>query len=208
MRRRALGALLAAGTLLAAGAVPASAQTAGSQAQSEPTVTLVPSTGSPPPGRRQTARQMIRTALAAPSIAALRAEHPRSFARAYLRDRDRWQVSVFERGGRTNREIGQVILDDRTGAVTEAWTGIQVPWTMARGYPGAFGRRANALYIWLPLLALFLLPFLRPPYRLVHVDLAAVALLSVSFAFFDAAKIGASVPLAYPPLVYCWSGSC
>jgi hypothetical protein len=73
---------------------------------------------------------------------------------------------------------------------------------MARGYPGAFGRRAGALYIWLPLLVLFLLPFLRPPYRLVHLDLAAVALLSVSFAFFDAAKIGASVPLAYPPLAY------
>ena len=30
---------------------------------------------------------------------------------------------------------------------------------MARGYPGAFGRHVNALYIWLPLCALFLLPF-------------------------------------------------
>ena len=31
---------------------------------------------------------------------------------------------------------------------------------MARGYPGAFGRKVNALYIWLPMCGMFLLPFL------------------------------------------------
>ncbi len=34
---------------------------------------------------------------------------------------------------------------------------------MARGYPGAFGRRVNALYVWLPLCLLFLAPFI--PWR-------------------------------------------
>ena len=34
---------------------------------------------------------------------------------------------------------------------------------MARGYPGAFGRHVNALYIWLPLCVLFLLPFVELP---------------------------------------------
>ena len=33
---------------------------------------------------------------------------------------------------------------------------------MARGYPGAFGRRVNALYVWLPLCLLFLAPFFCP----------------------------------------------
>ena len=46
-----------------------------------------------------------------------------------------------------------MIIDDATGRVLEQWTGFQVAWTMARGYPGAFGRHVNALYIWLPLCA-------------------------------------------------------
>ena len=52
-----------------------------------------------------------------------------------------------------------MIIDDRSGRVLEQWTGFQVAWTMARGYPGAFGEHVNALYIWLPLCLLFLLPF-------------------------------------------------
>ncbi len=31
---------------------------------------------------------------------------------------------------------------------------------MARGYPGAFGRRVNAWYMWLPLCMLFVAPFI------------------------------------------------
>ena len=46
--------------------------------------------------------------------------------------------------------------------VTEAWTGFQVAWSMARGYPGAFGRQVNALYVWLPMCVLFLVPVLAP----------------------------------------------
>ena len=44
---------------------------------------------------------------------------------------------------------------------------------MARGYQGAFGRKLNAPYVWLPLCALFLLPFIdfRRPFRLLHLDL-------------------------------------
>ena len=45
----------------------------------------------------------------------------------------------------------------------EQWTGFQVAWTMARGYPGAFGRHVDALYVWLPLCVLFLLPFVELP---------------------------------------------
>ena len=55
----------------------------------------------------------------------------------------------------------------------EVWTGYQVAWPMARGYPGAFGRKVNAPYVWIPLCVLFLLPFFdwRRPFRLLHLDL-------------------------------------
>ncbi len=97
-----------------------------------------------------------------------------------------------------------MIIDDTSGLVLEQWTGFQVAWTMARGYSGAFGRHVNALYIWLPLCLLFLLPFwnFRRPLSLLHLDLLALLSFSVSLAFFNHAHIYASVPLAYPPLLY------
>ena len=47
-----------------------------------------------------------------------------------------WQVNVWwEQAG----EIATGRVDDATHTVTEAWTGPQVAWKMARGYTGAFG---------------------------------------------------------------------
>ncbi len=78
---------------------------------------------------------------------------------------------------------------------------------MARGYPGAFGRRVNSLYVWLPLCALFLAPFV--PWRrrptLLHLDLLVFLGFSISLAFFNHAKIGLSVPLVYPFLLYLFT---
>ena len=76
---------------------------------------------------------------------------------------------------------------------------------MARGYPGAFGRKVNAPYVWLPLCAIFVLGLLdwRRPFRLAHLDLLVlVAGFGVSHYFFNRGNIGVSVPLAYPPLLY------
>jgi hypothetical protein len=75
---------------------------------------------------------------------------------------------------------------------------------MARGYPGAFGEHVNALYVWLPLCVLFFVPFFdwRRPLRVLHFDLLALLSFSVSLAFFNHGHIYASVPLAYPPLLY------
>src|SRR5271154_2655808 len=75
---------------------------------------------------------------------------------------------------------------------------------MARGQPGYFGGHVSALYIWLPLCLLFLLPFFdfRRPFSLLHLDLLVLLSLSVSLAFFNNAHIYASVPLVYPPLLY------
>ena len=46
-------------------------------------------------------------------------------------------------------QIALVKLEDATSRVTEAWTGPQVAWKMARGYDRAFGRRINDPAIWL-----------------------------------------------------------
>jgi hypothetical protein len=75
---------------------------------------------------------------------------------------------------------------------------------MARGYPGAFGKDINALYVWLPLCAVFAFPFIdwRRPFRLLHLDIAMLLAFSVSLAFFNNADVFESVPLVYPVLIY------
>ena len=206
--RRSLAVLAAAALLLAAAPAAAPAQraneTAGSTTGAPGVLTAPAMPDRPPAGWRLSARRVIRAAEAHPRIAAVKRENPGSYSRAFLKEQRRWQVSTYRpaRRGGDPKELGQAFVDDRTGRVLEAWTGIQVAWSMARGYEGAFGRRANAPWVWLPLLALFLLPFLRPPYRLVHLDLLALASLSVSYLFFCRGEIGLSVPLAYPPLLY------
>jgi hypothetical protein len=111
-----------------------------------------------------------------------------------------WQVDFYSHG--TSRV--QVIVDDATGTVRESWTGHQVAWQMARGYPGQFGHKLNAPYVWLPLAAIFLFGLLdwRRKWRVVHLDLLVLLSFGISEIFFNAANIGVSVPLAYPPLVY------
>ena len=50
-----------------------------------------------------------------------------------------------------------MLVDDGAGTVLEDWTEPQVTWTMARGYPGAFGRAVNSPWIWLGLTRFFVL---------------------------------------------------
>jgi Glycosyltransferase family 87 len=97
-----------------------------------------------------------------------------------------------------------VQLDDQSGTVLEQWSGDQVAWTMARGYPGAFGRKLNAPYVWIPLCLLFLAPFVdvRRPLRLLHLDLLMLLAFGVSHVFFNRGEIGVSAPLVYPVLLY------
>ncbi len=112
-----------------------------------------------------------------------------------------WEVGFFTGGN----EVVQVVVHPATGEILESWTGYQVAWRMARGYPGAFGRMINAPYIWLPLCAIFVLGLLdwRRPFRLAHLDLLVLlGGFGLSHYFFNEANIGLSVPLAYPPLVY------
>src|SRR5215210_4309711 len=161
-----------------------------------------PSYDRAPPGRERSAREMLRISEAVPAIRRVRDEHPRAYVRAYLVSEGRWQLSVYEPRQPRRKELAQVLIDDRSGRVIEAWTGVQVEWPMARGYPGAFGRAVNAPWVWIGLCALFAAPFVRRPLRWLHLDLMVLLAFSVSYAFFGAAEIDVSVPSAYPLLAY------
>ena len=209
---RLAAALLAAGCLSGAAAGPAGAQNTPGSAPARPVdpngLTTPRQQERPPKGHVRSAVQVIAIAKRVPRIADVLRRHRGYTETAYMKGADRWQVSFFaaRRGARRRprREIAQVLIWDRTGQVLEAWTGHQVAWSMARGYPGAFGRKANALYLWVPLCLLFVLPFVDPrrPLRMLHLDLLALVGFSASLAFFNHGEIGVSVPLAYPPLLY------
>jgi hypothetical protein len=167
------------------------------------TPVLVTKADTPPPGYRLTASQVEAIAAKSPKIKAELRRHPNAVPYEYTKGPGRWQVSWFSIG-HPQVELAQLYIDDASGTISEAWTGFQVAWTMARGYPGAFGRRVNSWYVWIPLCVLFMAPF--APWRrrpsLLHLDLLVLVLFSVSLAFFNHAEIGLSVPLAYPCLLY------
>ncbi len=204
MRRAALLAAILA--VLAAGwAGTASAQTAGTTVRAEGALVEPESYDRAPPGRDMTAREALRLASARPEVREALEANPPAYARAYLARGGRWQVSWFlppTRSQPRREEIAQVLIRDSDRRVLEAWTGVQVQWPMARGYPGQFGRSVNAPWVWIGLCVLFVLPFARPPLRLLHLDLAVLLAFSVSYAFFGAANLEVSVPSAYPLLGY------
>jgi hypothetical protein len=111
----------------------------------------------------------------------------------------------WKQGHEDAGEIADGRVEDRTGRVTEAWTGPQVAWKMARGYEGAFGgKRINQPAVWLAFCAVFLIG-LADFRRLLswrNLDLLVLVSFSVSLWFFNHGNVFASMPLAYPPLVY------
>jgi uncharacterized membrane protein len=153
----------------------------------------------PPRFFERSANEAERIAARAEKLRSARADGPLD-PTAYTRGAGRWQVSFFRDGD----EVVQVLLDDRSGAVLEQWDGDQVAWRMARGYSGAFGRKLNAPWVWIPLCLLFLLPFIdfRRPFRLLHLDLLVLVAFGLSHVFFNRGEIGVSVPLVYPVLLY------
>jgi hypothetical protein len=213
-----IGALAVAGAL--ALSAPAGALAAGATATSVRTATdpntpvLVSEQNKPPAGYRLTAAKVERIAARNPTIVAELRRHRRAIPYEYTKGPGRWQVSWFA-SGKHQVELAQVYVDDASGRVTEAWTGFQVAWSMARGYPGAFGRRVNALYVWIPLCLLFVAPFMPwprlrggsrrragPRWSLLQLDLLVLLGFSISLALFNHGTIGLSVPLVYPFLIY------
>jgi hypothetical protein len=122
--------------------------------------------------------------------------------------------ATFDRATRTwtvhvwSGEAGEVatgVVSDATGAVTEAWTGPQVAWKMARGRPGAFGGKLLTSWpVWLGLSVLFLLGLVdvRRPLALRTFDLLVLLSFGVSLAFFNRGQVLQSAALATPPLLY------
>jgi hypothetical protein len=102
-------------------------------------------------------------------------------------------------------QVARATVEDTSGRVTEAWTGPQVAWKMARGRAGAFGGKTLLRWwIW----GLFALAFLvgladlRKPLSVRNLDLLVLLSFSVSLVFFNRGEIFRSVPLVYPPLAY------
>jgi Glycosyltransferase family 87 len=153
----------------------------------------------PPRFFERSANEAERIASRADEVRSAREDGPLD-PTAYTRGAGRWQVSFFRDGD----EVVQVLLDDRSRAVLEQWDGDQVAWRMARGYEGAFGRKLNAPWVWIPLCVLFVLPFIdfRRPFRLLHLDLLVLVSFGLSHVFFNRGEIGVSVPLVYPVLLY------
>jgi len=188
--------------------------TATTTATDPDTPVLVTERNVPPKGYRLTADQVQKIAAATLTIKAELRRHPDATPYVYTKGPGQWQVSWFSSGPK-QVELAQVYIDDATGSVTQVWTGFQVAWSMARGYAGAFGRRVNSWFVWIPLCILFIAPFLpwrrtrladggrgRREWSLLHLDLLALLGLSISLAFFNHAKIGISTPAIYPFMVY------
>lgn len=157
-----------------------------------------------PPGYRLSGGRAGAVADRIDDVAHEKRRHPGSTREVFQKGGGRWQVSYFAKvpPGDPRKEIAQVVIDDRSGKVLEAYTNYKVAWTMARGYPGAFGRIVNSPIVWIPLAVLFVVPFLGRRPRMLHLDLLVLSAFSISLACFNAARIDWSVPLVYPLLVY------
>ena len=168
--------------------------------QPSATLTQPSSPTRPPRDHFLNAVQAARIAARHPKVREELRKHDGVTREAFAKGPGRWQVSWYAGGD----EIAQVLVDEREGRAIEVWTGHQVAWQMARGLEGAFGRRVNSPFVWIPLMAAFFLPFFNPrrPFRLLHLDLLVLLSFSLSHVFFNRGEIDTSVPLVYPVLAY------
>ncbi len=152
----------------------------------------------PAPGDISSA-EATEAASADPNVAKEKGEHPH-LAPSPTYNHERWEVGWFE----DDHEYALVMVDPKSGEVTESWTGYQVAWEMARGYSGEFAHSLNSPFIWLPLCLLFFIGLTdwRRLRRIANLDLLVLLGFGVSHFFFNRGDIGVSVPLAYPPLAY------
>jgi hypothetical protein len=152
----------------------------------------------PPPGSISSA-EATQAAARDPKVTAETHVHPDLIPSPTF-DNERWEVGWFE----GDHEYALVMVDPKTGEVTESWTGYQVAWEMARGYSGEFAHSLNSPFIWVPLCLLFLVGLTdwRRLRRIANLDLLVLIGFGVSHFFFNLGEIGVSVPLAYPVLVY------
>jgi hypothetical protein len=152
----------------------------------------------PAPGDINSA-EATQAASVDPKVTAETHVHPDLIPSAVFNN-ERWEVGWFE----GDREYALVMVDPKTGEVTESWTGYQVAWEMARGYSGEFAHSLNSPFIWIPLCLIFFVGLFdwRRWRRIANLDLLVLLGFGVSHFFFNRGDIGVSVPLAYPVLAY------
>ena len=148
------------------------------------------------------AAQALQLAARQPVIQRLARTHPRLAATVKV-DEDHYVV----RFGPSPQAapLAEVDIDVLSGKIVRVFTGVKAAYPLARGHDSGFAtRKLDALWIWLPLTLIFVGAFFdwRRPLRLLHLDLAAIAALGISWAFFMTGNLDASVPLVYPTLVY------
>ncbi len=187
---------LAAVLALALALVPAAR--AGTTTATIPTP-QIPATQTSPRTTKQQATQLF---LAYPKVADWLKRYPPSPVTDATFAQGAWTVNVWS--GKAG-EIATGKVDDASGAITEAWTGPQVAWKMARGYKGAFGgAKINSTWVWLSFCALFLIGLAdwRRPLSVRNADLLVLLSFSVSLWFFNHGDVFTAMSLAYPPLVW------
>jgi hypothetical protein len=157
----------------------------------------------PPPAKpRMTEAEATREFLADPQVHDWLERYPPHPVTDATFENGSWTVNVWS--GKAG-EIATGKVDDAQGVVTEAWTGPQVAWKMARGGPGAFGgEKINSYPVWLGLCALFLLGLVdwRRPLSLRNLDLLVLLSFSVSLWFFNRGDVFTAMPLAYPGMIW------
>ena len=155
-------------------------------------------------GPRLTEHVVVARFLDEPEVARWLDRYPRrpSTDATFDKATRRWTVRVWS-GKAGEVALGKV--EDGDGRVSEAWTGPQVAWKMARGRVGSFGGTVlNAWWVWIPLSAVFLVGLVdrRRLWSLHTLDLLVLLSFGFSLWFFNRGEIFRSAPLVVPPLAY------
>jgi hypothetical protein len=186
--------------VLALGALVAGFALCGGALAESPTV---PGAFQPRAAPRLTEQAVVATFVKVPKVADWLDRYPAHPSTDATFDRATRTWTVYVWSGDAG-EIATGTVSDR-GGVTEAWTGPQVAWKMARGRPGAFGGKLITSWpVWLGLSLAFLLGLvdLRRPLSVATVDLLVLLSFGVSLAFFNRGEVFQSAALAVPPLAY------
>jgi hypothetical protein len=159
----------------------------------------------PQPRAQLTKKQAFEALERYPKVASWLSRYPhsgRSHEATYDPKNNEWKVKIW--WGNAG-EIAEGTVVDATGAVTEAFTGPQVAWGMARGSPGAFGGTAiNNPWVWGAFCLVFLIGLgdWRRPFSLRNLDLLFLLSPTASLWFFNHGDVFTAVPLFYPLLLW------
>jgi len=161
---------------------------------------FVPATGTARLGERAALKRFLEH----PKVAAWLARYPPNPSTEAKFDAAtrRWTIKVW------SGKAGQIALgkvEDGDGRVSEAWTGPQVAWSMARGRVGSFGGKVlNAWWTWIPLSVVFFLGLVdrRRLLSLHTLDLLALVSFGFSLWFFNRGQVFQSASLGAIPLAY------